>query len=293
MKEFDFLTHRKLNDRLYLVQEKFGERANHDFNIYVAIGDNRTGVFDSGMGVIGALRKYIETYITDKKPMCFYATHGDLDHIGGAYLFDEIYMSHRELPKLEWNLNLERRFSDLKVFTENDLEIINFCRQHYIHDEDLTAGKIIDIDDGDLIDLGGIKFEVFKLPGHTPGALAYYNRAENYVFIGDSALEKSSWQRCRDLRECLDCHTRLMDALNEDVTIYSAHGGETQTMQTLRNFKEAFEEILAGKTKDDKPSRIIFEYVDPEELTYDPHIHHTGKVGVAYDANILKNREIT
>jgi glyoxylase-like metal-dependent hydrolase (beta-lactamase superfamily II) len=292
MEEFDFFTHRKLNERLYLVQERFGERANHEFNVFVALGDKKTGVFDSGMGVISALRRYIETYITSRKPMCFYATHGDLDHFGGAYLFDEIYMNHRELPKLEWNLNLERRFSDLKVFTENDQDIVNFCRQHYLHDEDLTADKIIDIDDGDVIDLGGITFKVFKLPGHTPGALAYYNRADNYVFTGDSALETSSWQRCRDLRECLNCHVQLMNALPEDITIYSSHGNETQTMQTLRDFKEAFEEILAGKTGNDKPFKIIFEYMDPEELTYDPHIHYTGKVSVAYDANVLKRQGV-
>jgi glyoxylase-like metal-dependent hydrolase (beta-lactamase superfamily II) len=289
MEEFDFLTHRKLGERLYLVQEKFGEHANHEFNIFVAVGDNKAAVFDSGMGVISGLRRYIETYITGGKPLCFYATHGDLDHFGGAYLFDEIYMNHRELPKLAWNLNLERRFSDLKVFTENDQESIAFCRQHYIHDEDLPVERIINIDDGDIIDIGGITFEVFKIPGHTPGALAYYNRAEKYVFTGDSALE-SSWQRCRDLQECLDCHVRLMEALPEDITIYSAHGKETQTMQTLRDFREAFEEILAGKTENDAPTRIIFEYMDPEELTYDPHIHHTGKVGLAYDANILKDK---
>jgi glyoxylase-like metal-dependent hydrolase (beta-lactamase superfamily II) len=285
MNEFDFLSHRKLNDRLYLVQECFDREKKKDFNIFVVKGDDKTGVFDAGMGVTGGLRKYIEKNITDKKPMIFYATHGDLDHFGSAALFDEIYMNNRELPKLEWNLNVERRFSDLDIFCGRQKDVVDFCRDHYIHNENV---QIKNIEDGDIIDLGGVKFEVYRLPGHTPGALAYYNRAEQYIFMGDSAISTSSWQRCRDLKECLDCHTRLMNELPENIMIYSGHGTAIQTMDDLRNIKQAFEEILAGRTEEDKPFKLMFEFVDPEELTYDTKIHDTGKVAIAYDAKTLK-----
>lgn len=282
MNEFDFLSHEQLREHLYVVHESFEKGS--CFNIFVVTGDDKTAVFDAGFGVTGGLRRYIETCITDKTPMVCYTTHGDLDHIGGAALFDEVYMNERELPKLEWNLNVERRFSDLKMFSHNNQELIEFCRKHYICNEHL---KTKNIEDGDEIDLGNIKLEAIKLPGHTPGSLAYYNRTENYAIMGDAILRTSSWQRCRDLQECLDCYTRFIEMVPEDIILYSNHGYETQTIRDCLELKQAFEEILAGDTQEDEPFQLIFEYIDPEELEYDVRQHKCGSYNVPYDSKVL------
>ena len=112
MNEFDFLSHEKIMENLYCVHEDFSHD-DHSFSIFVVTGKDKTAVIDSGFGVTGGLRRYIETYITKKTPMICLLTHVDLDHMGGAVLFDEVYLNERELPKLDWNLNVERRFSDL------------------------------------------------------------------------------------------------------------------------------------------------------------------------------------
>jgi glyoxylase-like metal-dependent hydrolase (beta-lactamase superfamily II) len=55
------------------------------------------------------------------------------------------------------------------------------------------------IEDGDLIDLGGVSMEVLHTPGHTPGHCALYFREEEILFLGDYDLTSfGPWYGDRD-----------------------------------------------------------------------------------------------
>ncbi len=41
------------------------------------------------------------------------------------------------------------------------------------------------LDEGDVVDLGGIELEVMNVPGHTPGHIALYDKANRNIFAGD------------------------------------------------------------------------------------------------------------
>ncbi|WP_343247865.1 MBL fold metallo-hydrolase [Diplocloster hominis] len=283
--DFTFLSHEKLRDRLYLIRECYLNPENI-FNIYIVLGDHKTGIFDTGLGVTSGLRSYIEQNITaSHNPMCAYMTHVDLDHSGGAMLFDEAYMNERELPKLAWNLNVKRRLSDLSVFCKNNPDVLKYCEEHYLHNEDITFQNI---DDGEIIDLGGVKLEVIKLPGHTPGSLVYYNRAEDYVLGGDAIQLHNTCQRCRDLKESVFYYERFIERMPEEVTIYTGHERYPLTLAAARDIQTGMREILTGLTAKDTPSGMPFPCIDPEELSYDVKEHRCGQVSVVYDANILK-----
>jgi glyoxylase-like metal-dependent hydrolase (beta-lactamase superfamily II) len=284
MNEFDFYSHKKINDRLYLVQECY-LNPEHVFNIYVVIGNEKTGVFDAGLAATGGLRRYIESNITGKKPMVCYVTHQDLDHIGGAILFDEAYMNHRELPKLDWNLNVERRFSDLEVFCKGNKEVLDFCRDHYLHNENVHFNNV---DEGDIIKLGGVTFDVLKMPIHSPGSLVYYNRAECYALSGDAIHHHNAFQRNRDPIAALNVMKHFTGMMSEDVKLYTGHEKEPLGIREAREIWAAWEEIISGKTEHDEKSKMPFSFVDPDELAYDVKLHRYGGVGILYDANTLK-----
>ena len=188
MNELDFFSHSKLNDRLYQVVESYapcedpGLGNGSRFNIYVAIGDNKAAVIDSGLGAVSGLRCYIEKNITGNKPLICCLTHTHPDHVGGSMLFDEVYINSNEVIGLEWNIDLERRLSDLELFADYQQDVIDYCKEHYV-------AKLLDrytiVEDGDYIDLGGVKLEVIRIPGHTHGSVGYYNRRENYILSGD------------------------------------------------------------------------------------------------------------
>ena len=284
MTEYDFYSHKKLGENLWVIYEQFAPDQ-YSFAMYVVTGTKKAVVIDTGMGVTSILRDYIEENIT-KLPVAAYATHGDLDHMGGHTLFDEYYLNERELPKLDWNLNVERRFSDLKQFAGGNMDVVNFCRDHYVHNENFRD-RMQNVDDGDVIDLGGEVLEVIMTPGHTPGSVSYYNRARNYCIMGDACTPTGSWQRCRDLSVCLKYNNRAIDMLPEDIVIWDNHNKFSHTKEKLREISGAIEEILAGKWEGEEPFKLMFEYMDPEELTYDTWKHFYGNTTVPYDRNTV------
>ncbi|MCI1723557.1 MAG: MBL fold metallo-hydrolase [Lachnospiraceae bacterium] len=289
MNGFDFYSYEKLNSRLYVIHEKIGCNC---YNIFVATGSRKSVAFDAGMGFTSDLRNYIERNIAVHHPIECYLTHGDIDHIGSAVLFDSYYLNHRDYPQLKYHLNPERLFAETGKFCGNDPNIMSFIHENYVHKEDFEK-NVRDINNGDTIDLGNMKFEVYKLPGHTPGSLAFFNREENYAIVGDAILTTSSFGRCKDYQESFDAYNYFISVLPYDVVLYSGHGTNTEGISRLLYIKQAFKEIIEGRTQGDEHFTLAFDFLpkelmDPEEFTYDMWCHRTGTAVVPYNANALK-----
>lgn len=50
--------------------------------------------------------------------------------------------------------------------------------------------NVIPLDEGDVINLGGVELEVISTPGHTPGHIALYDKGNKNIFVGDSIGNK-------------------------------------------------------------------------------------------------------
>jgi len=50
--------------------------------------------------------------------------------------------------------------------------------------------NVIPLDEGDVINLGGVELEVISTPGHTPGHIALYDKRNKNIFVGDSIGNK-------------------------------------------------------------------------------------------------------
>ena len=116
---------------------------------FLVAGDERAALLDSGMQTHNA--RDLAAQVTDL-PLLLVHTHCDMDHVGSDAQFEDVYLSlaelvHPQAPR-DW--------------------------QH-IHP----------LWDGDVIDLGHRELEVIELPGHTPGSLAFLDRATGWLFSGD------------------------------------------------------------------------------------------------------------
>lgn len=253
----DYVSFKKLTDTLYVIQERIGEPY---FNTFVITGKDKTVVIDSGFGIYGNIRKYIEKNIAEKTPMPCYLTHGDLDHIGGAVLFDEAYLNRNDYPDLDSNMSIERRWLDLERLTD-DPEIMAYAKEHYTPNDGLAFKEL---EDGTIIDYGDGCLEVFWLPGHTPGSVVFYNRAENYILTGDSITENNS---CRGgkagMLECIGKLKDLKGNISDNTVRYGAHDAVLaplaeiseqipSTGKLLDKIIDAFLEVLDGKTENDE-----------------------------------------
>ena len=86
------------------------------------------------------------------------------------------------------------------------------------------------INEGEVIELGSARLEVLLCPGHSPGSLCFYNRAEGYVIAGDVLFRRSIGRTDLpggDHQTLLgSIHTKLFP-LPDETVVYPGHGPST------------------------------------------------------------------
>lgn len=86
------------------------------------------------------------------------------------------------------------------------------------------------INEGEVIELGEARFEVLLTPGHSPGSICFYNRAESYVIAGDVLFHRSIGRSDLpggDFDTLMgSIHTKLMP-LPDETIVYPGHGPST------------------------------------------------------------------
>lgn len=286
MAYMNFLSHEQFSDRLFILTE--GYSMVHRFTIGVVIGDEKVLVIDSGLGMHGELRKYIENLIGSDKPIICACTHGHLDHVGSACLFDEAYCSHLDLgPDKNDPFDPIRRYSDVVDFSLESNIVAEYCKQHMIRDNRV---EFKDIKDGDIFDLGGVKIEAIAVPGHSAGSMAFYNREENYCFTGDAINTDVHLKRLD--REGFLKYKQVMEAfisrVDPKVTLYPAHLPLPMDINIAKNLVIACEELAEGKIETDPPAEGIFH-----ARKNDRNIrgHYVNNTCIVYNRSLVGGRE--
>lgn len=278
-----FHTSEKISDSLYLIREKYCDTSG--LLLGLVIGRDKAALIDSGLGAVDELRAYVET-LTDKPIICL-LTHGHPDHAGGAALFDTVYMNENDQDELEWGLTRERRLSDLRDFCNNDQDVLSYAQMHCV---DCSNFSWQELHDGDTFDLGGIVLEAMAMPGHTKGSMAFVNRADNYIFIGDavaSTLMLTSYRRSamEDSYHALKRLAETADSLS-NCQLYGAHYEHAITVQPVKILRDACLEILEGNVDNDE--RTHFKYAEMNNPDIVLYKHVKNGMAVTYNRAIIK-----
>jgi glyoxylase-like metal-dependent hydrolase (beta-lactamase superfamily II) len=84
------------------------------------------------------------------------------------------------------------------------------------------------LEGGEQLELAGISFETVRVPGHSPGHVAYY--ADGALFSGDVLFAGSVGRTdvpYSDWDTLVESIRSLMDRFSPDTIVYSGHGPET------------------------------------------------------------------
>lgn len=152
-------------------------------------------------------------------------THGHVDHSGGA---GEIAARHGS----EVFVHPDDDF--LTLHPEEQLMQIFGMKPPGSYD---VPEKLTDLEDGQILDLGGIRFETRHTPGHTPGHCCFYVEAEGTLFSGDQLFAGSVGRT--DLpggstSQLLESMASKVLTLDDHVRVLPGHGPET-TIGTERS----------------------------------------------------------
>ncbi|CAN5732098.1 MBL fold metallo-hydrolase [soil metagenome] len=152
-------------------------------------------------------------------------THGHLDHVGGTLAL------HRTFPDAE--IILHKDDEDLYYGLPNQPLFMGLA-PHQLKslgmDYEDPPQLSRNWQDGEIYEVGNLKFKILHCPGHTRGHIVMAEETERKVFVGDCLFEGSIGRT--DLpggsyEQLMDSITKNILTLGDDFTVYSGHGRET------------------------------------------------------------------
>jgi glyoxylase-like metal-dependent hydrolase (beta-lactamase superfamily II) len=186
-------------------------------SLYLVEGNSKAVLIDAGTRIAG-LDKIVAS-IT-KKPVMLVATHAHPDHTGSAINdFPELYIGAGDAAS-------------------------QFVSAY--------KGKVKELKDGEVIDLGGRTLDVVATPGHTPGSTTFMDKAAGYGFSGDSFGSGNLLLGGTFSTLLATCEkTSALMAKNGIKFLYPGHffGKNAETKQRVDDMATISRDVLAGKLK--------------------------------------------
>lgn len=93
-----------------------------------------------------------------------------------------------------------------------------------------SAGVTKNLEDDDIIKIGSGELRVIHVPGHSPGGIALYDKADGWVIAGDSLFEGSIGRTDLpggDMPTLLNAIKEKLFTLPDSTVVYSGHGNPT------------------------------------------------------------------
>jgi len=143
-------------------------------------------------------------------------THGHIDHAGGADELRERLGVSIEGPHKADIILLEALEKQAKLYQIPDVRNVTPDRW---------------LEEGDTVNLAGHTFEIFHCPGHSPGSVVFFNRAQRFALVGDVLFQGSIGRTDFPYGD----HAALINAiktklfpLGDDVAFICGHGRPSQ-----------------------------------------------------------------
>ena len=187
---------------------------------YLVVGDECGVMIDTGYAVEN-IQQFAQS-LTDKPVRWAANTHGHFDHTGGNGWFERSYMSARALEIAKTPYPSKSLLS-------------------YPLDYPVTI-----VGDGDTIDLGGRKLEIFEIPAHAPSSIALLDSQERILFTGDEVAPfvMLYWMQ-EEPQPTIEQH-----ALN---------------MEKLLKLRKQFDHICSGHGEDLMPPSMVQDYLEHDK----------------------------
>lgn len=240
---------------------------------YLVNGSEKSVLLDTGCGY-GDLKKYIiDNNLASHDDIFVILTHGHHDHIGAADLFDTIYMNHKDLEVFKIFGDIQHRI-DYSVEHEQSTGIdLKLCMIP------TTTKTILNIEDYQVFDLGGIHIKMIPVKGHTPGMMCPLIVEDRICFFGDacgiSVLLMDQYSSC--VSEYKESLLNLKNYENEYDTIYRNHGTYESPKELLDNVIESCDLILAKKDAHQPVTLLGKDFFSAHEI--ENHGRKDGKQG--------------
>lgn len=130
------------------------------------------------------------------------------------------------------------------------------------------------LDDGDVLELAGGRFEVLAVPGHTLGHIAYFSPRQRLLFCGDTLFVGGCGRLFEGTPAQMHASLGRLAALPDDTAVYCAHE------YTLSNY-----DFATAVLPDD--AALAGEFARLQALRADGHATVPGSIGTERRMNVF------
>lgn len=242
-------------------------------SVYILDAD-RPAVIDSGTGlnyekILDALD---ELGIAPEELQAIVPTHVHLDHAGGAgYLADKCPNADVCL----YEAGAKFLVDPTKIW-EGTKQVVGDRIEYYAEPKPVPEDRIVELADGDTLDLGDHSLETLHAPGHAFHQAAYYDEANDGVFTADAAginspgldgVRHTSPPPGFDLEGCL-ADVELLQEL-DPAALYYGHFGDRETGSLLEEYASVIEswveEVEAKRDELDNDEAVVEFFAERAE----------------------------
>jgi Zn-dependent hydrolases, including glyoxylases len=179
-------------------------------NIFLIVG-TRTVLVDAGSGVLPKrMISEIKGILKDRRLDMIVLTHCHFDHIGGAKALTD-----------EFGSDIMAGIGDAPYIANGDPEYT----AARMFGSRLSQLDVMELVEGDIIDLGDHRLRVVNTPGHTMGGICLYDEITRSLFSGDTVFSGGVGRTDLISGSTRDLINSLRKLKDLDIsTLYPGHG---------------------------------------------------------------------
>ena len=257
----------RLDDDLYAIAEPLQWQ---EVISYLIIGKDRALLFDSGNGM-GDIKAVVDKLTS--LPVSVLASHSHFDHIGDHWRFDDILA-----PETPYTDERARGYPNEAVREEASRAAVCAPLPAGVTEENHQVKPFAPtarVGEGSRIDLGGVSLEALAVPGHTPDAVALYDRENGRLFTGDTYYKGPIWLFVpeTDLAAYRTSIARLAALAPSLKAVYGAHNEPFSAPEELIKVRDGFEAVMDGEKEPAEiaDGRARYEFPTFEILMREDH----------------------
>lgn len=186
-------------------------------NTYVIYNENQNGVILDPGNWNDKETEVLKNFINEKQINIknILLTHAHIDHVLGLQWAFDTYQVPAKMHQEE-----------KEILDRNPMSARN-----YGFDFKPFIGEIEFVNEGETYNIDEDFFQIFHVPGHSPGSLAFYNEAQKFVISGDALFQGSIGRT--DLyrgnhEQLLESIRTKLFTLPEETEVFCGHGNATQ-----------------------------------------------------------------